>query len=228
MLTQTNAQETLQALAATAAHKAVPLEKAVAQNSGGPLVVFAEGSRTNGTCVMPFQLFDPEAEGTHNAAAAFASPANDGGGDDDDSTRQAGGEGGFGEKWGRRLPVHILATTYSFVSSNPTGDPAAPLSSVLWKLASELSNSVTGIHLHHNLIKGAAIRVDRRALQGWLAKIQENVRSRFAVGLWLRLRFEVALCARTRLPGGRGGGREGSVRACACACARRLLFGSAC
>ena len=51
-------QESLHAL------KATPMTLAEAAKScdGGPLVVFAEGSRTNGTCVMPFQLFDAAAE----------------------------------------------------------------------------------------------------------------------------------------------------------------------
>ena len=43
------------------AEHSVPLVDAV-KNSKGPLVVFAEGCRTNGSCVMPFQLFDATEE----------------------------------------------------------------------------------------------------------------------------------------------------------------------
>ena len=32
-----------------------------------------------------------------------------------------------------------------------------------------------GIHLHSRFIKETGVRCDRRALQGWLAAIQENV-----------------------------------------------------
>ena len=79
------------------------------------------------------------------------------------------------ETWGRKIPVHLLATTYNYVHHNPSGDPAVPLKAGFWALATEVSNSVTGIHLHHLFIKGATVRCDRMALQGWLAAIQKEV-----------------------------------------------------
>lgn len=102
------------------------------------------------------------------------------------------------ETWGRKIPVHLLATTYNYVHHNPGGDPAMPLRAGFWALATEVSNSVTGIHLHHLFIKGATVRCDREALQGWLAAIQKEVRTGEAhvhVVHWVCRRGHCTVCS---------------------------------
>jgi 1-acyl-sn-glycerol-3-phosphate acyltransferase len=145
-------QETLQKLG----KKARSLSTAVTQ-SNGPLVVFAEGSRTNGSCVMDFLLFDP-VDATCNKHDAMNVSSDD------------------KQMWGKKNPVHIIAISYKYTYHNPHGDPGALLFTSLWRLLTQVWNSVEGIHLHHHFIKETtAVRCDRSAFQEWLAAIQQGV-----------------------------------------------------
>ena len=101
------------------------------RSMGRPLVVFAEGSRTNGSCVMPFQLFDP----TVDAVSKVSKPKTPG---DKATTDHSSSSSVGGEIWGRRMAVHVLAVNYQYHHYNPAGDAAASLATVFWRLAAEV------------------------------------------------------------------------------------------